>query len=242
MNEILDDGLNSFRVSLMKTADKLKMHKGNDYKSLLHLQEKITKGGNEFSEWLTQRKKESKCSMPDSLLYEYAKCLYTNGITTNKLPRETNRYKFVLYAWLQNEWQQYGPIFKNTVFIKPRGQTKIPLLSDNIDDIYLDISLKINSGKLNFNEAADIIAFAEMRLGNAIKAVVFYNDVNKIFIVSTQILKKKHKIVRTKYCAIENKTETSKKPTEKSGIDEWLDLNVFEEMEALQNGGIFELN
>ena len=242
MHEFVDDGLQCFRQSLLKTADKLKMHKGNDYKSLLHLQEKITKGGNNFSEWLAKQKKESKCSMPDSLLYEYAKCLYMHGMITNKLPRETNRYKFVLYAWIQNEWEQYGPILENTVFIRPRVQANIQISNEKIDGLYHEIAMNVYNSKLSYNEAADIIGASEMQRGNTIRTVIFYTDIDKIFIVSTQIIKKKHKIVRSSYYACEKKREIVKKPVNKSILEDWLDLNVFDEMEALQNGGIFELN
>ena len=236
------DGLQYFRHNLLKTAEKLKLHKGNDYRSLLHLQEKITRGGNDFARWIIQRKRQSKFTIPDSLLYEYAKCLFLNGFTTNKLPRETNRYKFVLYAWLQNEWNEYGPIFEKTRFERPKEQTNIPKLSDNIHEIYDDVAMNVFNSKLSYIEATDIIAFAEQERGSIIKTVIFYKDSNRIFIVSTKVIKKKHKMVRSAYYSNEISKEALKNPFDHSITENWLDLSIFDDIESLQNSGNFDYN
>ena len=191
------DSLSSFQAQLHSTASKLRKLKGNDFQSLMKLKEKIVVGGNDFNIWVKLFQEKNGYALPDSLIYEFIKILYTSEITSLKPPRETNRYKFVLYAWIQNYWSIYGPIFTKAMFLKPHASTpsfSVPTVL-NYDGIYSEVHQKLLDHKINIHDAAEQIAVAESNRLNTVKAVCFYEGDPKSILLCTYVVKKKHKIL-----------------------------------------------
>ena len=176
----MNPALADFYKKLNETAEKLKKHKGNDMNSLLQLKNRITRGGNDFNNWHDDFRSKFCYSLPDSLIYEYIMCLYSNHLVTNKPPRETNRYKYVLYAWIQNDWAEYGPLFNRTMFVIPQLTSANLTFHKSIDQVYQEVTEKLFKNTIDPNDAADQLAYIE-----TIRAIV----------ITTQILKKKHKVI-----------------------------------------------
>ena len=203
-----DPTLFYFRIQLDQTAAKLKKIKGNDFKSLVNLRDKIKMGGNDFANWVSSHKAQTGAQLPDSLIYEFIKALYMCGLTSQKPPRETNRYKFVLYAWIQNDWYEYGPIFANTKFIEPKLQsTQVPTVQ-SFEEIYSDVHQKLLANKIDLDTAADTLAFTEMKRLNTVKNVCYYEGTAKSLLLSTQVVNKKHKLINFDFASKETMEES----------------------------------
>ena len=197
----MDEYLCRLYLEIDKKASKLSKIKGNDATSMLHLKKIIKNGGYEVYNWLKDFKSASHAALPDSLLSEYIKVLSQENIIPKKIPREIDRYKFILYAWIQNSWKEYGPVLTNTQFLKPTSYEDYDnefICEKDTKKLIHKLSHRIYNGNLSLQDACNIIASIEQKKGTTITYVCFYsfpqNTRNCLLLTCLKKIKKKHKV------------------------------------------------
>ena len=195
----IDPGLKSFYAFIDKTVEKLKSHKGNDCNSMRRLKEKITNGGNDFQQWMKQYESNFTYNLSSSLICTFIKTLHRIGFIHIKPPRETDRYKPVLHAWIQNYWKLYSSIFENVHFIHPHAQVPIPSSLQTRDEVYQYVTEKLLRNEISYENAANLIWSVEKMRSKNVHCVAIINFESKLFLMVTEVNKKKHVVIESKY-------------------------------------------
>ena len=165
----------------------LSTNKSRDLNSFRKLKNSISSTGYKVRDWVLEFNNRNKFYLTDSFLAEYATQLYNAKFVPHKPPREIYKYKFILYAWIQNEWEYYSQYFNMATVVKPSNNLELGF-TQNYD--IQDITGSIKEGLMDIGTAASIINHIEY---NKIKYILFFLSTDTNFIFATYLLNKKHK-------------------------------------------------